>query len=487
MTSPRIATALTAAGALIVVGTSVAGGSWSVFLPVFVVWGLAPYVLLLALGLFVRNPWIVGGAGAAALAVEVGVRLAVFVFPTGSTAAIALVFSPAIILVAAMPCGAGAAWVLGVAHRRGGAGARGLVWAVVAMSLGLVVVAFGRPDLLPTAIISRQQALGDIGDPRVVAGADRFSLHLVEGPLGWYDAADFDGEPGDEIAVVTQASAHLIDPVTLADKGDIPFNPGGGPALRWNWFSRLVRLPGGWAVAATGGGYQETDVRMLDNSLVWQYHPDADLPPSAMQFGDLDGDGEVEFYASSVTKVARLSPDGVEMWTRPTRMAQLVALAPRTADSPSWVVAYEYGRTAHVWDAEGRLLADVAHTGEPLFGVVDWPRERVLLKGESSARGIGLDGAERFAVPLAEHMRLVGAVSVRFVPSSPRLLAIVSTGPRDVKRWRLTLVDEGQRVVYDEVFDHDVRLLVARGADGGETLCVAGDGLRVLRSQGGNR
>src|SRR5262245_38652498 len=65
----------------------------------FTAWALLPYGVLLLAGARVQSRWAVAGAGAAAIAAEVGVRLAVFVFPRGSTAAIALVFSPVFILV----------------------------------------------------------------------------------------------------------------------------------------------------------------------------------------------------------------------------------------------------------------------------------------------------------------------------------------------------------------------------------------------------
>lgn len=95
-TSAQVATALAAAGGALVVVTSAVGGSGPWVVP-FVLWGLVPWALLWLAGRGLSDPWIPGGAGAAALAVELGVRAAVFLFSAGSTAAIALIFSPVMV------------------------------------------------------------------------------------------------------------------------------------------------------------------------------------------------------------------------------------------------------------------------------------------------------------------------------------------------------------------------------------------------------
>jgi hypothetical protein len=53
------------------------------------------------------------GAGIAALTADLRVRESVLLFPRGSTAAVALVFSPAYIAAVVMPLGAAAGWVPG--------------------------------------------------------------------------------------------------------------------------------------------------------------------------------------------------------------------------------------------------------------------------------------------------------------------------------------------------------------------------------------
>src|SRR5262245_2115453 len=109
----RTAWVLAAAGAALILATTLWGGSGAgAFL--FALYALLPYAFLLLFGRLVPAPGAAFGAGAAALAVEVGVRLSVFVYPRSSTAAIALVFSPIFITAIVLPLGG----VLGFASER---------------------------------------------------------------------------------------------------------------------------------------------------------------------------------------------------------------------------------------------------------------------------------------------------------------------------------------------------------------------------------
>ena len=111
--------------AVAVIGTT--GLVASLFSPLsipFILWTLVPYGLLYAVARAVPKPWLIGGAGAAALAVDLGIRAQVFLFARSSTAAIALVFSPIVIAVVAMPAGALVGSGFGYAFERTGLGIR---------------------------------------------------------------------------------------------------------------------------------------------------------------------------------------------------------------------------------------------------------------------------------------------------------------------------------------------------------------------------
>lgn len=480
MGAPRLAWLLASLGALLVLGTTLLAGSFAAW--GFAVWALAPYLLLALAARLLEDRWVVSGAGAAALATELGVRAAVFVFPRGSTAAIALVFSPALIALVALPAGAGVGLVLGRIWRRGDRVARVGVSVVAAVGLGSTVLGLARPELFPTAVVRRRAALQRIGPTRVVTGSESFeSVSLTDRPE-WAVSADLDDAPGEELAIVGQRGARLLDATSLDELRRVEF--GAEPGRLWNWYSTLARIDGRLVVVQTGGGYQATELRELDGRLLWSYHPDPELPPSALRSADLDGDGRAEFYATTVHAMVRLDATGHEVWKRPTRMSALTALAPRTAADPAWVVGVEYGRVTQVWDDAGKPLAEIADSGLPaVAGIVEWPAGRALvLAPHGAARGIDLARRTLFELPIGEDFTLGEALSLRFAPGAPSHLVLAATAARDVGRARLLVVSPARQTAYDEVLEQPVRLLKARRADGAETLLVCGDGgLRVLR------
>ncbi len=477
-TAGRAAALAAACGAILVVATSVLGGSWSPGLVPFILFALLPYGLLAAAGPVLPDAWCAAGAGVAMLAVEAGVRASVFVWPRGSTAAVALVFSPILVGASAFP-GAIGGWALGRAWRTGSAVLRIAGGLTAAVLLGLTVLGLARPDLFPTAVWRRQSTLARIGDPRVIVGADAFETVPVSDRAAWHVAGAFDGGPGELVAVVDNRGADLLDPGDFRLLERVDFGPVRGGI--WNWFSTLARLDGRLVVVQTGGGYSDVEVQELDGRVVWSYRPDPKLPPTALKAADLDGDGKIEFYASDHSATVRLDAAGHEVWRRPTSMAHLVAVARRTPRSPAWVVAGEYGRLTRVWDENGEPLAELPMTAQDaVYGVVDWPEARALVLGGTAARGIALDGKPLFEVPLGD-FSLSEAQAVRPAPSAGPYLAVVGAAPRDVGRWRLLLVSPEREVVYDEILDRYVRLLKARRPDGGESLFISGKGLRALR------
>jgi hypothetical protein len=169
----RLGALFAIAGLVLVVATTLVFGSFTPGILALLAWACAPYVALLIAARYIPSPWAMAGAGAAALAVELGIRAAVFLFPRGSTAAIALLFSPALVCVA-LVAGALIGLLVGRAFDTGHR-ALGVVSSVAAgAALVLVVVGFARPELLPTAIFARRQMLDRLGDPRVTVGANTF-------------------------------------------------------------------------------------------------------------------------------------------------------------------------------------------------------------------------------------------------------------------------------------------------------------------------
>jgi hypothetical protein len=471
---------LAMAGVIIVSLTSIVGSGFSLLSIPFALWSMVPYGVLWLVGGALRDPWPAVGAGTAAIAADIGIRAAVFLWPRGSTAAIALVFSPAYVTAIVMPVGAGAGWVLGRMWRWHAAGR--LVTIVVGPTLlGLLILSLARPELFPTTVMARRARLERIGAARVVAGADRFESVAVTMTATWYSAGDFNEARGDELAIVDHAGADILDSTTLTPIEHLAF--GGEPGRLWGSFSALVRLPDGRRVVAqTGGGFSRTRLQDLDGTQVWEYRPDPQLSPDAMRPADLDSDGRVEFYSSSSGTITRLDSDGREVWRQPTQLAGLVATLPRDGENPAWIVAVEYRRRMLVWDDAGRLLIERAVTeADSPMTATDTFAGRAVIHGGASARAYDLAGKPLFEIPLGEFTSAY-VTGVRFFADRAPYLAMVGATDRDTSRYRLAIVDSDRRTVYDEIFDRYPRVLTARRADGSDALFVNdGQRLRLLR------
>ncbi len=466
-------------GVALVWTTSIAGSGFSLLSLPFALWSTVPYAVLWIVGHRLQSPWLVLGAGTSALAADLGIRASVFLWPRGSTAAIALVFSPAYITAVVMPIGATVGWLCGRMWRWHLAG-RLIVATVGPIALGLLTLGLARPELLPTAVVKRRALLERIGQPRVVVGADTFESIPVSTKAAWFLVGNLDAQPGDELAIVEHAGADVLDSASRDVKSHITF--GGEPGRLWGSFSTLVRMPDDrLVVAQTGGGFSRTLLQDLNGQELWEYRPNPRLAPDTLRPADLDGDGRVEFYASSIDSIARLDSDGREVWRRPMTNAGLLEILQRTSDGPAWIVASEYGNRVLVWDENGRQLTELAVSAENSpVAVVDSFAGRSFIHGGTSARAFDLQGKTLFDVPLGE-FTLSTAAAVRFSAGEKPSLALVGSTDRDSSRYRLLIVDSTRRAVYDEIFDGYPRVLVARQADGSDTLFVNdASGLRQL-------
>ncbi len=475
----RLGTLFAIAGLVLVVATTLGFGSFTPGIVAFLAWACAPYVALLIAARYIPSPWSLAGAGAAALAVELGIRAAVFLFPRGSTAAIALLFSPALVCVA-LVVGALIGLLVGRAFEAGHR-ALGAISSVASGGvLVLVVVGFARPELLPSAIFARRQMLERLGDPGVRVGASAFEWRVVSDASAWYQAGDFDAEPGDELAVVDARGATLFDPTTLSQKHRVEF-PRDNPRL-WSWYSRLTWTGEALVISQTGGGFQDTEVRNTDGTLRWQYRPEADLAPAALQPADLDADGRAEWYGVTHEVVTRLDESGAEVWHSPATNANLLALVPAVDDEPAWVVASEYGRRTLVLSPSGDVLASLPATSGSPMAVADFPETRSFVVAGASLRGMDVRERVTFELPL-DGLSASQALDVRFAPRSAAHLALVTSAPRDVHRFRLQVWAAhatAPLLVYEELLDGLPTIFKARTPAGEVLFAGLAGRLRAL-------
>jgi hypothetical protein len=437
---------------------------------------LVPYGILYGVSRSATNVWTVAGAGIAALTVDAGIRASVFLFPRGSTAAIALVFSPAFISAVALPAGAGGGYIMGRLWPRSGAVARVAIASVASALLLLTFINFARPDLLPTTVMRRRSQLARIGEPRVVKGGDTYEFAPVWSTSGWFDTGVFTSGADEVVAFVEPDAIRFLDPASGQARETTPL--AAAARLKWNWNTRLVRVDGRLALAQTGGGYQDTEVIGLDGRQIWRYRPSAELPPTAMLPADLDGDARTEFYISDQRGVARLDEHGQEVWRRDKPMVQVVGAV--DAAGGGRVLAYVYGDRGYSWNATGEGPNPIAIPRNAyVMKAVSWEGMPAFVLGGEHVQVIDVQGRTRVDVPFGD-FRVSDAVALRTANGSS-MIAVVGTTPREVNRWRLALLKADGDVVFDQIVGAPIRLLKTRNARGEDTLLVVTDQLRALR------
>jgi hypothetical protein len=315
--------------------------------------------------------------------------------------------------------------------------------------------------------------------PRVLAGGDSFETVTVTERASTRQTGEFDGEPGDDLAIVEYGTLQLLTPATLAERRRLEL--GGDLRSRWKPSFRLARLGGALVVVDTGGGLDETRVRDLDGTERWRYRPDTDIPATSLAPADLDADGDAEFYATITSNAVRLDANGQETWRAPFSVGRIVATAPRTHRDPAWVVAEGQGEMV-VWDGSGARLAGLTMKDARPLAVIDWSDGRYVLAGGSAVRAIALDGRVAFewTVP---GMTVSGARPLSLAAGAPPAVALVASGPGERNRWRLQIVSREGVLLYDERLDTAPELLTARGADGVDRLFLDRASLLALRKR----
>lgn len=478
MDAETLSRRLAVAGALLVLLTTALGADSWLALP-FALWACVPYAALWFAGLRLRRLGPVLGAGLAGLTAEAAVRAIVFLWPQGSTSALALLFSPAYILVLVMPAGALLGWLIESVWERSGPSPRAALAAAAALALLLEFLAIARPEYLPMNL-ARQSALrARLGEPRVVA-AGGFDSVVVSTASAWFQVADLDGLPGDEVVIADHRGATVLDGATRRPKDRASF--AGLPAGSWSWYSRLVAMEDGYAIAQTGGGFQKVELLTLQGQRLWGYKPDARLEATALRPADLDADRAVEFYAASNEKVCRLSLSGEELWCRKAVNSSIPVLAPARGKTPGWLVVHEYRRQLSVLDPRGGELGSFVPSRElfPL-SAVDLPQGRALVSGGKSLTLLGPDGVpvDAYAHDL-EGFHVLNAVPVTFEKGAAPLLAVL-TKPRGADAFRLRLVAPAGAILYEELMAKPIGLLPVERADGSGYLLLHEQGrLRAL-------
>ena len=229
-------------------------------------------------------------------------------------------------------------------------------------------IAVGYHDL--AAIKERALGLDFEGEPKTAPAAPASELTESEQPLAatevWSTnlsasialaAANWDGQPGEEILVVAGKQVHVLN-----SAGEV---------------QQTVSMPDSFATIEAGRHGGETrllgysnwgkKVSVLDRTgkELWSYS--SMMGVDGAHWGDLDGDGKDEMVVgmNGMGGLHAVSADGKKLWSaRGLGNVWNQAVIPASKDRPALIFATEAGGTVRVYDAKGKLGKTIRPLGK---------------------------------------------------------------------------------------------------------------------------
>ena len=323
-------------------------------------------------------------------------------------------------------------------------------------------------------------------DPDVLVGSEVLRKDLFyaaqDGWVSGLQVAELDGTRGSELLVTFSRSFDIVDAQSgaLERSGRIALTRG-----------RLTAIGGRGAdpflLVSSVGCYRPVGLMDSEGRALWSYKP---YPrrhiPRDMTVGDLDGDGEPEFYVATWRGLHCLDAAGRPAWQAagpkglPIGLKRVRVLEPEWADQPL-VAALSHPRTVGFWDGAGNLVRMVT-SQTPMLELepCDWPspnhlmtttgRDIVIMdmdcqvvfqhSPEDTPSGVTSMRCTpvRFAGRDGAHL----AVLMKFFPTTHRAILFVFSPDGELVYQELLEPSEGLCTVRDPQADADV-LLVGNG------------------------
>ena len=304
------------------------------------------------------------------------------------------------------------------------------------------------------------------------------------------------GPHRNKVAVCTNRHVWLIDPQTRKPTrstpspyrclGAVPIDADGDGTLE---------------VMCRGGGFSDVGLYDNDGNCLWERSGSPSAPPWTwwMSAGDLNRDGEMEFYLATTDGLKILDPSGKEAQhiNAGQHYMHVEVLDPGNGHDPMIIASVQKwgSQLVELRSPDGKLLrsfrpADKVHNFRALWWPVGDQRLRLLTYGSTElwegtrARIVLLDGQGKVAFKHLVPSRM-GSPSgaqgtfVRFLSDEPHYLAIL-LGFRSANRHSvLYLFSLDGTVVYGEVLPRTWGIAVKPSSNGEEILLV-GNGRRKV-------
>jgi len=320
----------------------------------------------------------------------------------------------------------------------------------------------------------------------IIIGEDFLSKTLFyEADMPWVSyitEGELDSYPGTEIAIIGR-DLRIIDKATGKLK------------------SKVIKLPdkvsnealiglkrnGQYEIIAQGGGYGNVGLLDKDGKILWIYRPDPDLPPFSMTAGDINHDGEYEFYVATDEGLEQLNHSGQKVWKKGDWVYD-VAVYDAGSKEDSFVITILHNGDIKFRDYKGNLLREMksrikAHDIE----LCSWPTPgHILIRNGRSFYILDFNGKIIFRYKLgffsipSEIFGIRGTAVKLFKDKKSYLAVVVKFRSSSGLSMLLVFSPEG-KLVYKEMIKVTTGLVAIESPypDGEEVLLV-GDGPGVV-------
>lgn len=299
---------------------------------------------------------------------------------------------------------------------------------------------------------------------------------------------NFDTSSDKEIVIFSRRDCFIFDEKTRELKRTIKFNQSIG--LR----PELLRInnDGTLEIMLRGGGFGDVGIADAKGEFIWKYKQIETSP--RMTAGDLDRDGEIEFYIADNTSLNRLDYSGKKVWkVGNNRSVDYMQIYDPGGDKIPFIVTRSFvGGNWNVsfWDNTGKLIKEIIPEIKTYeLEIIKWPDDyHILAKTDYDIIIMDLDGKVvlryrlkedifKFFVHLLEIMSIRG-VPVRFEPDKKPYLAVITGFRSALSKTMLSVFSPEGQLVYQEMLNSTRGINVVKKNDGPESL-VVGDGDRI--------
>ncbi len=314
--------------------------------------------------------------------------------------------------------------------------------------------------------------------PRAIEGENLFEKELFyQAPMTWIThiaPVSMTSESSVQVGIFGQKDMHVVHGETGILKRRVEFDWPSG-VLRPEVISG--RRNGEFEIMVRGGGFGDVGLIDQDGKCLWTYRPGDKLPPNDMAAGDLDRNGETEFYVAERDGLHKLSQKGEKIWRVGDWINHVEVHDSNKSGSPT-VLAVPFRGPLQFWDTQGQLVRELKPDMDVNnIAVCQWPSQGNILVSSDSTFYV-LDGNGKIVLrhSLKRHIYRIKGTVVSFSDNQLSYFAVLAKHSSSVGRSTLCIFSSDGTLIYKELLAVTTGLLAFTPESSRNQVLFVGDG-----------